>query len=63
MTTEQRLPNEIIVTCDKLIELLEMEVPYQSELSLQDTIEELKEIREKYIEILEEMDELDNLIE
>ena len=59
MTTEMRLVNEIIVTSEKLIELLELEVDYEPDVI--STIETLQETVEKYKEKMEDMNELDNL--
>ena len=59
MTTEMRLVNEIIVTSEKLIELLELEVDYEPDVI--STIETLQETVEKYKEKMEDMEELDNL--
>ena len=59
MTTEMRLVNDIIVTSEKLIELLELEVDYEPDVI--STIETLQETVEKYKEKMEDMNELDNL--
>ena len=57
MTTEMRLVNEIIVTSEKLIELLDIELDLQPDLNIEKftkiTLEELitrkeKEIKEMY---------------
>ena len=59
MTTEMRLVNDIIVTTEKLIELLELEVDYEPDVV--PTIETLTETVWKYKEKMEDMNELDNL--
>ena len=57
MTTEYRLPSEIIITSKKLIELLDIELELQPDLNIEKftkiTLEELitrkeKEIKEMY---------------
>ena len=57
MTTEYRLPSEIIITSKKLIELLDIELDLQPDLNIEKftkiTLEELitrkeKEIKEMY---------------
>ena len=57
MTTEYRLPSEIIITSKKLIELLDIELELQPDLNIEKftkiTLEELitrkeKEIKERY---------------
>ena len=57
MTTEYRLPSEIIITSKKLIELLDIELEFQPDLNIEKftkiTLEELitrkeKEIKEMY---------------
>ena len=59
MTTEMRLVNDIIVTTEKLIELLILEKDYDPDVV--PIIESLTDIVWKYKEKLEDMEELDNL--
>ena len=59
MTTEMRLVNDIIVTSEKLIELLILEKDYDPEVI--SVIETLEDTKWKYKEKLEDMEELDNL--
>ena len=59
MTTEMRLVNDIIVTTEKLIELLILEKDYDPEVI--SVIETLTDMVWKYKEKLEDMEELDNL--
>jgi|TARA_B100000989_G_scaffold235155_1_gene181962 hypothetical protein len=55
MTTEERLPNEIIITTEKLIELIELELDYEPEL--QETINVLNELVDKYQNKIQEMED------
>ena len=59
MTTEMRLVNDIIVTSEKLVELLILEKDYDPDVV--PVIESLTDIVWKYKEKLEDMEELDNL--
>jgi len=59
MTTEMRLVNDIIVTTEKLIELLILEKDYDPDVV--SVIETLEDMKWKYKEKLEDMEELDNL--
>ena len=55
MTTEERLPNEIIITTEKLIELIELDLDYEPEL--QETINVLNELVDKYQNKIQEMED------
>ena len=59
MTTEMRLVNDIIVTSEKLVELLILEKDYDPDVV--PVIESLTDMVWKYKEKLEDMEELDNL--
>ena len=59
MTTEMRLVNDIIVTSEKLVELLILEKDYDPDVI--PIIESLTDMVWKYKEKLEDMEELDNL--
>ena len=59
MTTEMRLVNDIIVTSEKLVELLILEKDYDPDVV--PVIESLTDMVWKYKEKQEDMEELDNL--
>ena len=60
MTTEYRLPSEIIITSKKLIELLDIELELQPDLNIEKftkiTLEELITRKEKEIKELYELE-------